>query len=142
MASVLFIKTKPFATQPMKATPYSTGFDLFAIEDQVIEPGKTVKIGTGIRLKLDLHKTYARIASRSGLALSGIIAVGGVIDQDFESDIAVILLNTTDQPYTVKTSHRIAQLIFEQYRDDIVLEEAEDGAAGNGSHAGFGSTGA
>lgn len=148
--SVRFQKRKRLAKTPTKATPGSIGFDLFSISDTVILPGKTTKINTGIALDLTRSNTYARIASRSGLALRGIIAVGGVIDPDYTSEIAVILFNTTDEPYQVKSGHRIAQLIFERAATDVVLEETSyESRDGEGDvsteptpgHGGFGSTG-
>lgn len=140
---VKFTRLRPFAAEPVKSTPHSVGFDLYAIDDQVILPGKTTKFNTGIALDLELSNTYPRIASRSSLALFGVVVVAGVVDPDYQGEICVLLLNTSDQPYEVKAGHRIAQLIFERYRDDILFEETETltSPPTERNDGGFGSTG-
>merc|ERR1719319_237928 len=87
------------------------------------------------------HGTYARLAPRSGLAWKhGIDVFAGVIDADYRGEVKVILYNTQDEAFTVKTGDRIAQLILEQIAtpEVAVVEDLEASVRGSG---GFGSTG-
>ena len=54
-----------------------------------------------------------KIFSRSGLFLNHLVTVeGGVIDSDYRGIVKVILFNHSDQPFSVKIGHRIAQVVF------------------------------
>lgn len=125
MTTIRFLKRFPFATAPSKATPDSCGYDLFATTDIVIPSGKTETIDIGVALEIRIPNVYARIASRSSLAQAGIQAVGGVIDPDYRGEIKVLLFNSSTEPFYVQEGSRVAQLIFESYRSDIILEESE-----------------
>lgn len=83
---------------------------------------------------------YARIAPRSGLALSHSVDVGaGVVDPDYRGNVGVLLLNFGAKPFRVSCGDRIAQLILERARVCEVVEskELDDTPRGEG---GFGST--
>ena len=41
---------------PRRATSGSAGYDFFAPVDFTIEPGKTIKIPTGIRVEMDIDR--------------------------------------------------------------------------------------
>jgi hypothetical protein len=59
--------------------------------------------------------TYARIAPRSGLIVKHGIDLGaGVIDEDYQGEIKVVLINNSTIPFQVRPGDRIAQLIFEK----------------------------
>ena len=97
-------------------------------------------IGTG--LKIALPEGYeAQVRSRSGLAAKHGITVlnaPGTIDADYRGEIGVILVNLSNEPFTVELGERIAQLVIAQYTQiqwTLVnnLEETERGAGGFGS---------
>lgn len=70
---------------PSRATEYSAGYDIYAPFDIHIEPGKTVKFPTGIRVELDTDK-FLLIVPRSGLGFKYGIHLNntvGVIDCDY-----------------------------------------------------------
>ena len=99
---------------------------------------------TGLKIALP-PGTYGRIASRSGLAVKHNIEVGaGVIDQDYQGEIKVLLRNLSDTPYTISQGDKIAQLIVSPYVNKQVAEceKIQDiyGESGRGA-GGFGSTG-
>src|SRR5690625_5062059 len=50
--SVGFKRLSDNATIPTKAHPTDSGFDLYAAEDVIIEPGETAVVRTGIAVKL------------------------------------------------------------------------------------------
>ena len=44
---------------PKRATAGSAGYDFYAPDDFVIEPGKTIKIPTGIRVEMEMNQPSA-----------------------------------------------------------------------------------
>ena len=117
-SSVSFIKLRPDAIPPSKATERSIGLDLFSVEPYVVLPGQRVVVSTGISVRIP-EGSYGRIAPRSGLSVKHGISVGaGVIDPDYEGELRVVLFNHDLQhPYVIRPGYRIAQLIFEQAFD-------------------------
>ncbi|QNG62635.1 deoxyuridine 5'-triphosphate nucleotidohydrolase [Rhizobium phage B1VFA] len=135
----------PDAKIPEYGTEEAAGADLFAIvpegyHENLIMPGERKLYKTGVAVELT-PGTYAEIAPRSGLAFKqGIAVLGGIIDSDYRGDIGVILLNTSREPFILKTGDRIAQLIIKPYVRGVfsVAESLDDTSRGEG---GFGSTG-
>lgn len=117
----MFIAIKQGAKLPNRATKYSAGYDLYALEDAVIPAHGFELVKTGISVKCP-KDTYGRIAPRSGLALRyGLGINAGVIDPDYEGEIGVILTNISDKNYEVGANEKIAQLIFTRF--EIIPEE-------------------
>ena len=117
-----FKKMSVVARTPVKATPQAAGFDLFAAEDSVIEPGSRACIHTDIQLALP-PECYARIAPRSGLALKNGIHVGaGVIDADYRGNVSILLFNFGSVTFKVRAGDRIAQLVLEKICPATLLE--------------------
>jgi dUTP pyrophosphatase len=100
------------AKAPYRATPGAAGYDLYACEDMVIQPGDRELINIGVIIVLP-NMTYARVAPRSGMALRGIDVGAGVIDSDYRGAVQVLLINNSKSPYEVKAGDRVAQLIVE-----------------------------
>lgn len=65
----------------------------------------------------------------------------GTLDSDYRGEVAVILVNLGDWPYTVRRGDRIAQLVFARVERPELVETAELSASERGE-GGFGSTGA
>jgi len=127
---------------PTYATVSSAGLDLKAVlaEAVTLAPLERKILGTG--LKIALPEGYeAQVRPRSGLAAKHGITVlnaPGTIDADYRGEIGVILVNLSNEPFTVEPGERIAQLIIAQYTQiqwTLVnnLEETERGAGGFGS---------
>ena len=129
---------------PRYATPLSAGMDLRAH----IEAPVTLKtlerkiIPTG--LSIALPEGYeAQVRPRSGLAAKHGISVlnaPGTIDADYRGDIGVILVNLSQEDFTIAPKDRIAQLVIAQYSqvEWQIVEALPDSERGSG---GFGSTG-
>ena len=126
--------------------PGDAGFDLYATEDCVIQPGEQRLIKTGISVSFS-PDYYLRIAPRSGLAYkNGIDTMAGVIDSSYRGEIGVILRNhcfpceESDCVFMVNRGDRIAQMIPERISQEhfIFVDELDDSDRGEG---GFGSTG-
>jgi dUTP pyrophosphatase len=83
----------------------------------------------------------AQVRPRSGLALKKGITVlnsPGTIDADYRGEIGVILINLSNEPFTINSGDRIAQLVIAKHeRADWQqvesLTETERGAGGFGS---------
>lgn len=131
-------------TLPQYATPFSAGLDLRASleNDIALNPLERALIPTG--LKIELPDGYeAQIRPRSGLAAKHGITVlnsPGTIDSDYRGEIKVILVNLSNDIFTVKNEERIAQMVVSKYENiewQSVLKFSET-ERGDG---GFGHTG-
>lgn len=143
-----FCKLDKEAYIPIRSTPFSAGYDLYALEDATITPinGSTL-VKTGVSVQIP-EGYYGRVAMRSGLAVNEHLAVSaGVIDRDYAGPIGVVvyctkLFNQNNFPhhgYTIKKGQRFAQLLIEKiYEGQSVVVESDDRLS---DHKGFGSTG-
>lgn len=112
----------PGAKLPEQSRPGDAGLDVSAVGDHWINPGDNVLVPTGIALELP-RGTVGKIHSRSGLAAKSrvfVLNAPGVIDENYDGEIKVNLMNLGPEPYLVKDGDRIAQLIVEFYIMPIV----------------------
>lgn len=128
--------------KPQYQTEFSAGCDLMSVEDVVIPVGQWRLVGTGLFMELP-EDFIGMVCPRSGLALkSGVTVLNapGIIDSDYRGEVKVILVNHSQQEYSVKIGDRIAQLIFSPAFQARFLsaEQLTETARGAG---GFGSTG-
>lgn len=108
-------------------------------EQVYLSPHETVKIPTGWAFQPE-QGYMLQLLQRSGLASKGLIPIGGIVDNDYNSEIIVILLNTSDNYIFVNNGDRVAQMAIRKYYQaefDIVNELEATVRGGNG----FGSTG-
>ena len=122
----------------------AAGMDLSADIDSdiIIKPLERSLIPTGIAISLPEH-LEAQIRPRSGLAIKhGITLLNspGTIDSDYRGEIKVILVNLSNDNYTIKPYDRIAQIIISQFVK-AEFEIAENLDETNRGNSGFGSTG-
>lgn len=137
------------AQLPVRASEGAIGYDLFSAEHVTVLPGHSMGISTDVALELvgdEFTDVYARVASRSGLALKrNVSALGGVIDHDYRGPIIVILSNHSPTAcFYVSKGQRIAQLIFERYDPTVLVEQCGDNEQLSHTQRntnGFGSTG-
>lgn len=126
---------------PAYATPQSAGLDLRANIDSsiVLQPLERRLVPTGLRIALP-EGFEAQIRPRSGLALKHGITVlnsPGTIDADYRGEVMVLLINFSNEPFTVNDGERIAQMVVarhEQVEMEVVktLGETERGTGGYG----------
>ncbi len=138
---VRIVNKSAFAT-PAYATEKSAGMDLRAnIEKPVVlGPLERAMIPTGLFMALP-DGTEAQVRPRSGLAAKFGISVlnsPGTIDADYRGEIRVILVNLSNEAFTVNPGERIAQMVVARYEkvewDEVeVLDETERGEGGFGS---------
>jgi dUTP pyrophosphatase len=72
------------------------GFDLYALEDTVLEPGKLARVRTGIAVEGPPGYGFV-LGDRSSMAMRGVTYLGGRIDAGYRGEILVCLMNV-NQP--------------------------------------------
>jgi|TARA_B100000287_G_scaffold63808_1_gene55364 dUTP pyrophosphatase len=128
------------ATLPTRASPGSVGYDLYSLNDLVIQPNSRDIVSTGVCATIPLG-CYGRIAPRSGLTVKYGIHVGaGVIDPDYTGELKVCLFNLGSVPFEIKQGERIAQLILEKCSTPLI-QEVDELKKTMRANRGFGSTG-
>lgn len=131
---------------PAYATVLSAGMDLRAnlSEPMTVAPLQRVLVPTGLFISLP-EGTEAQVRPRSGLAIKHGITVlnsPGTIDADYRGEVCVILINLSNEPFTINDGERIAQMVIARHEraewlQVDVLDETERGAGGFG-HSGRG----
>ena len=129
---------------PAYATEMSAGMDLKAniSEAVLLEPLQRAMIPTGIYLALP-EGTEAQVRPRSGLAAKfgiSVLNAPGTIDADYRGEVKVILVNLSNEPFTVNPGERIAQLVIARY-ERIEWDEVDTLDETCRGEGGFGSTG-
>lgn len=128
---------------PRRATKGSAGYDFYAPFDFTLQPGETIKIPTGIRVKMQTDWVL-QLFPRSGLGFKYRLQLNntvGIIDSDYydsdnEGHIMIKLTNDSKdgKQLSVKRGEGFAQGIFLQYG---ITEDDDSADIRNG---GFGST--
>lgn len=129
---------------PQYSTPYSAGMDLRAnLEEAVtLQPLERKLIPTGLFIELP-EEYECQIRPRSGLALKHGISVlnsPGTVDADYRGEIGVILVNLSNEPFTVNPGERICQMVVARH-STVEWECVEQLAESERSSGGFGHTG-
>lgn len=129
--------------KPHRATAMSAGYDFYSPFNFHLEPGKTIKIPTGIRAKMP-EDYVLMIYPRSGLGFKYRLQLNntvGVIDSDYynalnEGHIMIKITNDSNEgkALDIKAGEGFAQGIFMQY-GIVEDDDAKDIRVG-----GFGST--
>ena len=129
---------------PSYETLASAGMDLRAnlSESRILKPLERSIVGTGLFIELPVG-VEAQVRPRSGLAAKKGITVlnaPGTIDADYRGEIGVILVNLSNEDFTIQNGERIAQLVIAKHEraEWVQVEELSETSRGEG---GFGSTG-
>jgi len=129
--------------EPTYATSGSAGADLRARLPQPVTlvPGERSALPTGVWLEIPVGYE-GQVRPRSGLAARhGITLLNapGTIDSDYRGEVKVILVNLSDEPYTIRAGDRVAQLVIAPvHQVTFTAAELTESERGEG---GFGSTG-
>jgi dUTP pyrophosphatase len=129
---------------PAYATKQSAGMDLRANIEEAFElkPLERRLVPTGLYMALP-EGYEAQVRPRSGLALKHGITVlntPGTIDADYRGEVGVVLVNLSNEPFSIEPGERIAQMVIAKYEqvelEEVeMLDETERGAGGYG-HSG------
>ena len=127
---------------PEYETIASAGMDLRANinESVTLQPLERAVIKTGLFIELPIG-FEAQVRPRSGLAAKKGITVlntPGTIDADYRGEVGVILVNLSNEAFTLNDGERIAQLIIAkheraQWIESSILSETSRGSGGFGS---------
>jgi dUTP pyrophosphatase len=129
---------------PAYETNASAGMDLRANIDSPIELNSLQRalIPTGLFIELPVGHE-AQVRPRSGLAFKHGITVlnsPGTIDADYRGEIKVILINLSNEPFTIHVGDRIAQMIVSKH-ERVEWEITQELINTDRGAGGFGSTG-
>ena len=129
---------------PVRATAGSAGYDIVTPQDVTLNPGESIRIPTGIRVRMEDGWVF-QIYPRSGLGYKYRVQLDNtvwIIDSDYyfsdnEGHIQVKITNYGKEGKTLclKSGERFCQGIFTEYG---ITYDDEATATRNG---GFGSTG-
>jgi deoxyuridine 5'-triphosphate nucleotidohydrolase (dut) len=129
---------------PSYETIYSAGMDLRANVPgpSTLKPLQRAIVKTGLFIELPIGYE-AQVRPRSGLAAKKGVTVlnaPGTIDADYRGEIGVILVNLSNEDFTIENGERIAQLVIAKHERAAweEVDELEETSRGAG---GFGSTG-
>lgn len=138
---------------PTRGTELSAGIDFYVPNDFKVNninneyfmaPGHNVNIPSGIVAKIP--SGHALIAfNKSGVAVKKGLQVGAcVIDEDYQGEIHINLINVSNHMTSIKPGEKIVQFLLMPVKYDLVVECDPhllfDKATSRGSGA-FGSTG-
>lgn len=129
---------------PKRATKLSAGYDCYAPTDIYLEPGKDIKVPTGIKAYMQPGEVLM-VFPRSGLGFKYYCRLAntvGIIDADYirsdnEGHIFVKIRNEGEKTMVVRQGEAICQFIFLPF----LLADGDDFTNGKERNGGFGSTG-
>lgn len=129
---------------PHYETLGSAGMDLRSniSESKVLKPLERSIVGTGLFIELPVG-IEAQVRPRSGLAAKKGITVlnaPGTIDADYRGEIGVILVNLSNEDFTINNGERIAQLVIAKH-ERAEWQEVQELSSTERGEGGFGSTG-
>ncbi|HOF16474.1 MAG TPA: dUTP diphosphatase [Bacteroidales bacterium] len=129
---------------PSYETIASAGMDVKAFLENpvVLAPFERKLIPTGLYIELPIGYE-AQIRPRSGLAIkSGITVLNtpGTIDADYRGEVKVIIINMSNENFTIHNGDRIAQMIVSKH-EQAEWEEVESLTDTERGEGGFGHTG-
>ena len=135
-------RLKPDAVLPCRANTHAAGYDLCSNEDITLPAKKRAIIGTSLAIELPSN-TYGRIAGRSGLAFNfGVFCFNGILDSDYQSEVKLLMMNESNDDFSIRKGDRVAQIIVQPYENNIEIQEVSElrkkSERGKG---GFGSSG-
>lgn len=129
---------------PHYETLASAGMDLRAnLEASVtLKPLERTIVPTGLFLELPVG-FEAQVRPRSGLAAKKGITVlnaPGTVDADYRGEVGVILVNLSNEDFTIENGERVAQLVIAKHERAEWKQVQELSKTSRGA-GGFGSTG-
>lgn len=129
---------------PSYETPESAGMDVraFLKEPIVLQPLERALVPTGLHIQLPAGHE-CQIRPRSGLALKhgiSIVNSPGTVDADYRGEIGVIVINLSNEPFTINDGERICQMVITNYTH-VEWEAAERLDSTKRGDGGFGHTG-
>ena len=142
--SVEFAKLSPQVKLPTRGSSQAAGWDLYALEETIINRRKSSMIKTGLAVAIP-EGWEGQIRCRSSLGKKGMIMPNGVgtIDSDYRGELMVLATWIGEgESFTVKAGERVAQLLFAPVPNvEIIETEYEKLGQTERGKGGFGSSG-
>lgn len=129
---------------PEYETAQSAGLDVRANLDEAVTLGPLERALVPTGLFIELPAGFeAQIRPRSGLAIKhgiSLVNAPGTIDADYRGEIKVIMINLSNEPFTIADGERICQMVVAKHErvEWEQTDELDKTARGEG---GFGHTG-
>lgn len=129
---------------PAYQTEHAAGMDVHAAIDTPItlQSLERALISTGFFIELPVGYE-AQVRPRSGLAYKyGLTVLNspGTIDADYRGEVKVLLVNLSNETYTVQPGERIAQVVVAKH-EQVTWREVESLSETTRGAGGYGSTG-
>ena len=129
---------------PSYASEAAAGMDVRADIPQAIKIGPLERVIVPTGLFLEIPVGYeVQVRPRSGLAAKHGITVlnsPGTIDADYRGGLKVILVNLSNEPFSIEPGERIAQIVLARH-EVIEWEQTDELSESERGAGGFGSTG-
>ncbi|WBW50685.1 dUTP diphosphatase [Peptoniphilus equinus] len=129
---------------PQYKTVGSAGMDVCAFIDSpyILNPFERYAVPTGLYFEIP-EGFEIQVRARSGLALKHGISLPngiGTIDSDYRGELKILLVNLSNEPFTIHSGDRIGQIVLAQV-EHITFEKTESLSETSRSDGGFGHTG-
>ena len=132
-------RLNPDAKLPGYGHVGDAGLDLFSVKDITLEPGGTLAVPTGIALAIP-PGFVGLIWDKSGISLSGVHRLAGVVDAGYRGEVKVVMTNLGQRDFVFEKGMKIAQMLIQPVAE-VSVEEADDLEKSERGEGGFGSTG-
>ncbi len=127
------------ARLPRYGHPGDAGLDLFSVVEAVLKPGKALAVPTGIQTAIP-SGFVGLIWDKSGISLSGVHRLAGVVDAGYRGEIKVVMINLSGSDFVVSKGMKIAQMLIQPVVG-VTVNETDDLDDTERGEGGFGSTG-
>lgn len=127
------------ARLPAYQHPGDAGMDLYAVEETDLEPGRIKAVPTGIQMAIP-PGYVGLVWDKSGLSLSGLHCLAGVVDAGYRGEVRVVLTNMSSETIRIDKGKKIAQMLIQPVCCPTITEVATLDSTARGE-GGFGSTG-
>jgi len=129
---------------PAYQTEHAAGMDVHAAIDSptTLKSLDRALISTGFFIELPVGYE-AQVRPRSGLAYKyGLTVLNspGTIDADYRGEVKVLLVNLSNEAYTIQPGERIAQIVVARH-EQVDWQEVESLSETTRGAGGYGSTG-
>lgn len=134
------VKLDDGAFMPIRAHATDAGMDLRAMEAQIVPAKESAVFRTGVHVRLP-EGCAGLLVSKSGLNVNHDITSTGLIDEGYDGEIIVKLINHGGKDYKVEVGDKISQLVIVPviYGEVELVDDLEQDSERGSS--GFGSTG-
>lgn len=140
MINVKVKRLHPDAKLPTQAYEGDAGWDIYALEDAIVDKSRITEVKTGIALEIP-YGYQVQIHTRSSFGKQGLKCHLGVVDAGYRGELTVwVTPNQNSIFYVIKKGDKIAQLVFAPVIPAAITEVQELNSSTRGER-GHGSSG-